>query len=185
MPRVVPSRVLRLIDSIPLPERNGVVRMNKVDPALLSGLIDLIEQVPEELLTMDNDTYTYFIYAKAQIREILATWTSNRNAGHDPQTFQFSTPTNPLAAIHKAFTKCQDDSPSPGTSELNFITDSDSEQTYETISVRSIELCRMASGKPRLFSQAPQPRPSSCGYSSNAHLRILRPPSLLPDQVES
>jgi hypothetical protein len=125
MPRVVPSQVVRFIDSIPLPELNGIVRMNKVDPAMLSGLLNLVEQVPEELLTMDGDSYAYFIYGKAQIKEILATWTSNRNAGHDPAVYQFSSSRNPLAMIRDAFTKCHDESPSPSTSELGFITDNE------------------------------------------------------------
>jgi hypothetical protein len=64
------------------------VILHKVDPALLAGVLDLVEQVANEFLTMDNDTYTHLIYAKAQIKEMLAT--SNRNAGHSPKPFQFS-----------------------------------------------------------------------------------------------
>jgi len=125
MPRVVPSQVVRLVDSIPLPSLNGIVNMNKVDPALLSGLLDLVDQVPNELLTMDNDSYTHFIYAKAQIKEMLATWTSNRNAGQHPLSFQFSLSQSPLAWIRIAFAMCPDESTAPGTSELNFIADAD------------------------------------------------------------
>jgi hypothetical protein len=125
MPRVVPSQVVRFIANIPLREFNGVVSMNEVGPAQLSAVLDLADQVPDQLLTMDNDTYASFIYAKAQIREILATWTSNRNAGFQLQSFQMNSSQNPLARIRDALAKCPDESPAPGTSELNFITDPD------------------------------------------------------------
>ncbi|PYT47650.1 MAG: hypothetical protein DMG44_17835 [Acidobacteria bacterium] len=123
MPRVVPSQVCRFIASTPVYEFDGIAKMNSIDPAVLSGVLVLADQVPDELLTMDNDAYASFITAKEQIKHVLATWTSNRNAGHSPQGFQFGAPVNPLARIRDALAQCPDESPSPGTSELNFITD--------------------------------------------------------------
>jgi hypothetical protein len=105
MPRVVPSQVVRFIASISLREFNGVVSMNEVGPARLSAVLDLVDQTADELLAMDNDTYTSFIHAEAQIKEILATWTSNRNAGFQLQTFQMNSSQNPLARIHDALAK--------------------------------------------------------------------------------
>jgi hypothetical protein len=125
MPRVVPSQVCRFIDSTPVYEFDGIAKMNSVDPAVLSGALVLADQVPDELLTMDNDTFASFITAKEQIKHILATWTSNRNAGHSPQGFQFGAPLNPLAQIRNALAQCPDESPAPGTSELSFIFDAD------------------------------------------------------------
>lgn len=125
MPRVVPSRVVNFIDSNPVREFNDVVSMNTVEPAVLSGVLVLVDQIPDELLTMDTDTYASLICAKEQIKAILATWTANRTAGHHPQLFQFSPSQNPLARIRDALAKCPDESPAPGTSELNFITDPD------------------------------------------------------------
>jgi hypothetical protein len=125
MPRVVPSQVCRFIASNPVYEFDGLVKMNSVDPAVLSGVLVLADQVPDELLTMDNDAYASFITAKEQIKHILAAWTSNRNAGHSPQGFQFSARLNPLAQIRDALAKCPDESPAPGTTELNFIADAD------------------------------------------------------------
>lgn len=124
MPRVVPSQVVRLIGPNPVPEiRPGVVTMNKVDPAVLSGVLVLVDQIPDELLTMDDIAYATFICAKEKIKEILATWTSNRTAGHQLQPFHFATSGNPLAHIRDALAKCPDESPAQGTSELNFIPD--------------------------------------------------------------
>jgi hypothetical protein len=125
MPRVVPSQVVHFIDSIPLPEVNGLVRMNSVDPALLSAVLDLVDQVPNELLTMDNNAYAFLVYGIAQINQILATWATNQTAGHQLFSFQFTASKSPLAKIRDALAKCPDESPAPGTSELNFITDAD------------------------------------------------------------
>jgi hypothetical protein len=125
MPRVVPGQVVRFIASISLREFNGVVSMNEVGPARLSAVLDLVDQAADELLAMDNDTYTSFIHAKAQIKEILTTWTSNRNAGFQLQLFQMNSSQNPLARIRDALAKYPDESPAPGASELNFITDAD------------------------------------------------------------
>jgi len=106
-------------------EHDGIAKMNAVDAAVLSGVLVLADQVPDELLTMDNGAYASFITAKEQIKHILTTWTSNRNAGHGLQGFQFAAHLNPLAQIRDALAQCPDESPAPGTSELSFIPDTD------------------------------------------------------------
>ncbi len=125
MPRVVPSQVVRFIDNTPFREFNGTVSMNSVSPALLSGLLELVDQVPNELLTMDNDDYTFLVYAKAEIKEILATWTANRIAGFQLQSFPYPSSKNPVKMVRDALAKCSDESPAPGISELKFIVDAD------------------------------------------------------------
>ena len=76
MPRVVPSQVFFAIAGTPLTETrpgSGVVTMNTAGPAALSAILDLVNQIPSELITMDNATYHSFIVAKAQIKDILET----------------------------------------------------------------------------------------------------------------
>ena len=97
MPRVVPSQVRRVIDNIPVREFNGLVQMNTVDRAALSSVVMLVDQIPNELLTMDGDAYASLTRAKETINDILATWTSNRNAGHNLWGFQLPASQNPLA----------------------------------------------------------------------------------------
>jgi hypothetical protein len=123
MPRIVPSLVFRFIASIPVQEANEIVRMNSIGSAALSAVLDLVDQIPDELLTMDSETYGSLILAKAQIKDMLATWTSNRTAGHTLQTVQLHRSKNPVAQIRDALAKCPDESPAPGTSELKFISD--------------------------------------------------------------
>ncbi len=182
MPRVVPSQVFSFITSISLREYNDLVSMNEVGPAQLSAILDLVEQIPDELLTMDNETYGSLIRAKAQIREIPATWTSNRNAGFHLQAFQFSKSQNPLAHIRDAFAKCADESPAPGTSELNFIADEKLRTNLRNDIGPSIGPWRMASGRPPLSSAAPQSKLCFSGHYNNAQrLTLPTSPRLLPN----
>src|SRR5260370_2407758 len=74
---------------------------------------------------MDKEAYASLIRAKGTIREILGTWTSNQNAGHKLLDFNLHRSNNPLLHIRDAFAKYAAESHSPGTSELNFITDPD------------------------------------------------------------
>jgi hypothetical protein len=129
MPRVVPSQVVSFIDSLSIHYPPGdQVRMNAIGSANLSAVLDLVEQVPDELLTMDKVAYASLISAKALIRDIIDTWRSNRIAGGNVprlQQYDLHRSRNPLELIRDALSKCPDESPAPGTSELNFITEAD------------------------------------------------------------
>jgi hypothetical protein len=84
-------------------------------PALTATLA-LVEQVSDELLTMDSASYARFIYAKEEIKEILANW----DTGRGMSSYQF------LAAhvkLHDTLAKCPDQTPAPSTAELTFIGD--------------------------------------------------------------
>jgi hypothetical protein len=70
---------------------------------------------------MDSETYSSLVKAKAKIRDILETWTANRNGGHTLQAFNLNQPDNPLMCIRNALEQCPDSAPAPGTSELPFI----------------------------------------------------------------
>jgi hypothetical protein len=127
MPRVVPSQVVSFINSMHMPYTpSDLVRMNTIGSANLSGVLDLVEQIPDELLTMDQDAYVSLINAKALIRDIIDTWRSNRIAGGNTprlQQYDLHRSNNPLEHIRTALAKCADEAPAPGTSDLNFITD--------------------------------------------------------------
>jgi hypothetical protein len=124
MPRIVPSQVVLYINGIKVQEMpNGMMNMNSVGSAVLSSILQLSDAIPDDLLTMDSGTYGSFITAKEQIREILKTWRDNRSAGQGMLTFNFHTFNNPFRTIRDVLTGCPDESPSPSTSELKFISD--------------------------------------------------------------
>jgi hypothetical protein len=126
MPRVVPSQVCKFIDGLPNYVVQGeMASMNHLGSGSLNAVLDLVDQVPDELLTMDNATYNNFIHAKAYIRDTIQTWIANNNAGQSRFGVQIPVSRDPVAVIKDALTKCPDQSPSPSTAELNFITDPD------------------------------------------------------------
>ena len=124
MRRVVPSEVVRLIESLPT-TRQDYVRLNDIGAPTLSSILDLVDHVPSELLTMDIQAYASLLYAKALIKNTLATWRANQSAGHKLDEVTFHPTQSPLLHIRDALMRCPDESPAPATSELNFITDAD------------------------------------------------------------
>lgn len=123
MPRVVPSQVIAFIDNaFPGAARNTLGRGNS---GQLSGLVQLIDQIPDDLLTMDNPTYASFVVANAHIKERLSTWTAQLDRAHDLGFIPANPPLNPVTVIREALAGCPDQSPAPSTSELQFITDPD------------------------------------------------------------
>lgn len=76
MPQVAPTQDVACIDSAcPFACRESSTpsdTCNRNQADLLSGLVDLLDQMPGELLTIDNETYTSLIYSKAHIKEMFA-----------------------------------------------------------------------------------------------------------------
>jgi len=126
MPRVVPSQVVAFIDTIPLPPIEGFsINPPLTDSAERSGLADLLGQIPEELLTMDTDIYVAFVCYRARLREMVSDWDKQAHHALDTGRVLFSTQVEAIRGIRYALAQCPDESPAPGTSELNFISDAD------------------------------------------------------------
>jgi len=126
MPRVVPSQIVAFIDTIPLPPTEGFsTSLQAVDSAEISGLADLLDQIPEELLTMDATAYASFICCKARIRETLATWAARPTREPETGRILYGAEADAVRGIRYLLSKCPDESPAPVTSELKFITDPD------------------------------------------------------------
>ena len=53
MPRIVPSQVVLFIDSV-FPQDSQQVKLRNIGDANLAAVLDLVEQIPDELLTMDT-----------------------------------------------------------------------------------------------------------------------------------
>jgi hypothetical protein len=124
MPRIVPSQVVTFIGSLPQPVNDGIVKLSDVEPSGLSATVDLVNQIPDELLTMDSASYSSFVQAKAQIKYILKRWDSEQTAGHQRYRFTYLEDQSPLSIIRIALTKCPDESPAPSISDFIFIPDS-------------------------------------------------------------
>jgi hypothetical protein len=124
MPRVVPSQVVDFINTL-WPTAIQQKELNRVQAGQLSGLVDLVDQIPGELLTMDSARYAPFICAKAHIKQRLLTWAGNTQSGPELGVMPGQPEQVPVTIIRDALAKCPDESPAPGTSELGFILDRD------------------------------------------------------------
>jgi HAMP domain-containing protein len=126
VPRVVPSQVCAFIKNLPNYVGPGdIASVGQLGSASLTALLDLVDQIPNELLTMDTVSYTSLVRAKAEIKDTLDIWIANRNAGHSLAPHQIHKSLDPVALIGNALSQCPDESPAPATSELNFVTDPD------------------------------------------------------------
>lgn len=85
MPRVVPSQVVALIDTVwPTATQHKAAdgwKLTHGHATVLAGMIRLIDEIPDELLRLDSSDYAEFITAVEGIRQSLATW-PHQGAGH-------------------------------------------------------------------------------------------------------
>jgi hypothetical protein len=122
MPRVVPSQVVAFINAL-WPTADQQRNLNGNQAGQLSGLVDLADQVPGELLTMDAAAYAAFICAKAHVTYKLLAWASEPRLANTLGTMPGQSEQVPVTVIRDALALCPDESPAPSTSELDFITD--------------------------------------------------------------
>jgi len=125
MPRIVPSQVVEFIDTLRLTERDGNVRLNEVETFDLSSLLNLIEQIPDELLAMDATIYASFVHEKEHIKDIIENWRHDQALSRNRYSNMSPAEKSPLAIIRAALASCPDESSAPSTSEFNFIPDLD------------------------------------------------------------
>lgn len=126
MSRIVPSQVTTYIDRA-IPE-NTWPSLGPYNVGALAGLLTLIDKIPDELLAMDNETYSNFILALATIEEQVTFWRYGGPRGSPPELLG-SQRGRPLAIVRESLAKCPDEAPAPTTSDLNFITEADFRQS--------------------------------------------------------
>jgi len=131
MPRVVPSQVVEVIDSLFPNAKKEVegqpMRLNWDDGTRLLAIVELASQIPEELLVLDSSHYAEYVASLAAIRWYIQRWqttekispTYSRELSAIRGLRQFS----PVALVRQALALCPDEFPLPGTTELAFITD--------------------------------------------------------------
>ncbi len=123
MPRVVPSQVVAFINTL-WPTAEQQRSLNRAQQGQLSGLVNLVDQIPSELLVMDAATYALFVCGRAHISQRLVYWaSSDPNRGHELGTMPGQPEQIPVTVIRDALAQCPDESPAPATSELIFIPD--------------------------------------------------------------
>jgi|SRR6516162_5431540 len=109
VPRVYPSQIVDLLDQIS-PDR--------LLSSELSAVIDLLSELPSELLAISGNDYSKYRISIQEINGLVDAWKNGRGDQH--KVHQCA---NSLEVIRDLLSKCPDESPSPSTAELLFITD--------------------------------------------------------------
>jgi hypothetical protein len=89
MPRIVPGQVVDFIERI-FPQSTGPHTLGRGNAGQLSALVNLVDEIPDELLAMDSNSYAGLVCSVAQIRETLAAWVGDRSARATSTLFQAS-----------------------------------------------------------------------------------------------
>lgn len=134
MPRVVPTQIVEFIDqTIPqakLQTDSGGkgFLLTRQDQHPCAALINLIDQLPGELLVLPSQHYIELVVSVAAITNSLALWKLSDYALSKITGFGDY---NPVSLIRRALLQCPDEFPSKDTAELRFIEDSDLRSNLE------------------------------------------------------
>jgi hypothetical protein len=121
MARVMPSQVVQTIDTLFSHAAKNVrgSTLSAGSSSKLLGILNLLRDVPDELIALESADYSELILAKSTIEEHLAIWRSRGNAGDMAHVNEFDA----VTVIRRALAKCPDEYPPPTTTELTFIKD--------------------------------------------------------------
>jgi len=120
MPKVVPSQLLTLIDQV-FPHITTTPRfpVYSGNAATLSAIVSLTDDIPEELITISGEDYSDLVHALESLAHSVEHW--NQRGGDEPPPYIKGK--SPVAIVREMLAKCPDQSPSPTTTDLMFISD--------------------------------------------------------------
>jgi hypothetical protein len=121
MAHVMPTQVVRTIDELfphAVKDQLGV-SLSAGHSSQLLGILNLLRDVPEELMTLSPAEYADLVLAKSTIDEHLEHWRSRGNVGN----MAFVKGADAVTVIRRSLAKCPDEFPPPATTELLFIKD--------------------------------------------------------------
>ena len=137
MPRVVPSQVVETIEKLYYTKEGGDsewpkdIPMNQAHCATMGAILSLVQQIPNEFITLDAEQIFRFEASRQAIQAAIEKSMGQRldEAGVHPihlSPIPGLGNENPIRLLHSCLAQCPDEFPSPATAELLFI-ESDSE----------------------------------------------------------
>jgi hypothetical protein len=121
MVRVMPSQLVQTIDKLfphAAKDLPGASMMPGNGPKLL-GILNLLKNVPDELMTMAPTEYMDLVLAQSTIEETLAHWRARGDVGEMARVNGYDV----VTIMRRALARCPDEFPPPVTTELLFIND--------------------------------------------------------------
>ena len=140
MPRIVPSQVVELIDQLfpaaksQKDSKDKRFTLDRHSQNELAAIIDLVEHIPPELITLDTKTYSGLQMAITAIRTTVLNW---EHQSHGLKRIKGYGNLNPVTIIRNALAQCPDESIAQTTSDLNFISDPDFRKNLRTLCVNN------------------------------------------------
>ena len=129
MPRVVPSQIISYIDQvIPHAKDNKKFYLERNHAEFCAAIIDLIDQLPSELLVLSSQQYTELVSTLSAIKIAIENW---KLRTYPLKVVPGLGALNPISIIRHILSKCPDEFPSKDTAELSFIEDSDLRKNLE------------------------------------------------------
>jgi hypothetical protein len=123
MSNVMPSQVVQTIDEL-FPHAVKDIEhapLYASHSSHMLGILNLLKDIPAELITLSSADYSDFVLAKSTIEEHVEIWRSRGPAGQCGHVKG----RDPVTVIRRVLAKCPDEYPPPATTELLFIKDSD------------------------------------------------------------
>lgn len=122
MREVLPSQVVQVIDQFFPWAMNDPLQasVQPQDGPNLRGVLDLVEAIPDSLLSCPPVRYAAFIHARAIIKDTLDTWKARGGIGGLPYVRDGKSPVSVLRAV---LAMCPDENPPAEHAELLFVSD--------------------------------------------------------------
>jgi hypothetical protein len=121
MTRIMPSQVVQTIDGLfPHAARNAPgATLQAGHSSQLLGILNLLKDVPDELIILSPADYSELIVAKSTIEDHLAHWRARGNVGDMANVKGVDA----VTVIRRTLAKCPDEYPPSATADLLFIQD--------------------------------------------------------------
>jgi hypothetical protein len=121
MARIMPSQVVQTIDDLfPNAAKNSKGAIIAGHGPQLLGLLNLLKDVPAELITLSPAEYADLVLARSTIEDTLEHWRSRGNVGE----MSHVKGSDVVSVIRRALARCPDEFPPSHAAELLFIADS-------------------------------------------------------------
>jgi hypothetical protein len=123
MPTIVPSEAVIALERM-FPHAMNDQPGGSIQPshsAKIRSLLDLVNDIPEQLIVLPPQDYAAFVQAKGTISDTLGVWTHRGAIGGMPNIDGVDV----VTVLRRALVKLQDDFPAPKHVDLSFISDPD------------------------------------------------------------
>lgn len=133
MPKVVPTQIVEYID-VRFPAvrdqiegKGNTVQYDSSFHAAVNTIIEMLDQLPPNLLTISGEDYILFVEAVNELKGAIVFWSSDHATKMKYQIYKMrnGSKLNPITIIRNALSKCPDQGVDETTNELVFIDDNE------------------------------------------------------------